>query len=267
MRSRVVSVAVMAAVAVTLAACGGGGDGATPTSTPGAPATSGPSPSEPAPTSTPTDDGGSTAAPSSPEVDELAQHLATAADLGGDWSLWEGFADWPDGTPGAIPEDQRSVLPTLTMCPSAGQEAVVLAEGVVWQAFTQLHRETPDPFATMVVAQELLLAGDPTEVADTFATLRDGLTACLTANLPGEWEIGLREALDVPEVGEDRYAERSFGVDPGGARRDTRLVLLRDGAVLMAALIDEVLISPEAESTLTAEEVDGIVTAMADRLP
>jgi hypothetical protein len=260
---------MITAVAVTLAACGGDGGGAAPTGTPGAPTTSDPSASEPAPPSTPTDDDGSPASPSSgvPEVDELAGYLATAADLGANWSLWEGFADWPDGTPGEIPEDQRGVLPTLPMCPNAGEEAVALAEGVGWQAFTQLHRETPDPFATMVVAQQLLLAGDPTEVADTFATLSDGLTACLTANLPGEWEIGLREALAVPGVGEDRYAERSFGVDPGGARRDTRLVLVRDGSVLMAILIDEVLISPEAESTLTADEVDGVVTAMAGRLP
>lgn len=264
MRPPVIRAAIVAAVAVILAACGG--DDVSPTGSPGAPTTSAPAPTD-APTGPGDDDGSPAPSSTIPGVDELAGYLATAADLGMDWSTWEGFTDWPDGTPGEIPEDQRGILPALPMCPNAGAEAIALAEGLRWQAFTQLHRETPDPFARMVVAQQLLLAGEPAEVADTFATLHEGLTACLTANLPGEWEIGLRETLDVPDVGEDRYAERSFGVDPGGARRDTRLVLVLDGAVLMAIQLDELLISPEAEPTLTAEEVDAVVTAMAGRLP
>lgn len=263
MRTSLVRAAIVAIAAAALVACGGDGDSGTPTGTSSAPTTSAPAPTDAA--SSPGDDDGASPAPSStvPGVDELATRLATAADLGANWSLWEGFADWPEGAPGEIPENQRDLVPTLPMCPNAGEEAVALAEGLQWQAFTQLHRETPDPFATMVVAQQFLLAGEPAEVADTFATLRDGLTACLTENLPGEWEIGLREAMDVPPIGDDRYAERSFDVDPGGARRDTRLVLVLDGAVLMAIQLDDVLISPEAEPTLTAEEVDAVVRTMA----
>lgn len=154
------------------------------------------------------------------------------------------------------------------MCANAGEAGVALAEGLQWQAFTQLHMATPDPFTSMVVVEQFLVADGPAQVAATFATLRDGLTSCLTEIIQdSEWEVGLREALDVPAVGDERYAERSSGLDPGGARRDTRWVLIRDGAVLMAIQLDDVLISPDAEPTLTTGVVDGVVTAMADKLP
>ena len=200
-------------------------------------------------------------------AEELAGFLATPSDLGTDWSLWDGFAAWPGGTPGLIPDDHRDVIPSLPMCPTAGDAAVALAETLEWQAFTQLHRATPDPLANMVVVQQFLVAEDPVQAADKFATLRDGLTRCLTANLNGEWEIGLRESLPVPEVGDNRFAERSLGVDPGGARRDTRWVLVQDGGVLMLIRLDDVLISPDAEPALTPETVDAVITAMAAALP
>lgn len=255
-------VALVAAVASMLVACTGGGAAPTPTAsdlpTPTASDSPGPTASGP-PSGTP--------ASGVPSVAALVHMLATPADLGPEWRLWEGFAAWPGGAPGVIPDDQRALTPKVPMCPSAGEEAVALAEGLRWQVFTQLHQTTPDPFATMVVAQQLLLADDPARTAATFATLRDGLTACLTENLPdGDWEIGLREPLEVPAVGDDRFAERSSSFDPGEARRDTRLVLVEDGPVLMVIQIDEVLIRPDAEASLTQETVDAVVSSMADRL-
>ncbi len=233
-------------VIITVGCSGRGGGGAAPT-TPAT--TAGPS---------------TTAVPS---AIELADHLATPADLGPDWTLWEGFAEWPGGEPGVVPDDQRDLLPTLQLCPSAGEEAVALAEGLPWQAFTQLHQETEDPFATMVVAQQLLLADEPDRTTQTFTTLRDGLAGCQTGNLPADdWEIGRNDPLEVPAVGDDRYAERTSGFD-AQARRDTRLVLVRDGPVLMAIRIDEVLISPDAEAALPADTVNTLVTTMADKLP
>lgn len=244
----------IAALAVgALVGCAGqGGGGATPTSPA---ATSTTAPTTPSPTSP------------VPSATELAGYLVTPADLGPDWAPWEGFEAWPDGEPGVIPDDQRDLLPTPALCPSAGEEAIALAEGLPWQAFTQLHQETDTPFDTMVVAQQLLLADEPERTTETFTTLRDGLTSCLTENLSaGDWEIGRDERLEVPAVGEDRYAERTSGFD-GEARRDTRLVLVRDGSVLMAVRIDEVLISPDAEATLSPETVNDLLTTMADKLP
>jgi len=258
-------------VAALLAGCGGG---TSPTST--SPATPGPTDGATSPGDGATSPGdgatspgdGATRPPVPPTAGELSSILITPAELGPEWSLWEGFATWPDGQPGIIPEDQRALLPGIPLCAHAGEEALALAPTLRWEVFTQLHRATPDPFATMVVAQQFLLADEPAAVERTFTVLRDGLTRCLTANLPGgEWEIGLREALAVPAVGADRYAERSLGVDPGGARRETRWVLVREGAVLMAIQLDDVLISPEAEPQLTAAEVDAVVTAMAEKLP
>lgn len=246
--NRPLRLAIAALAVSTLVGCaGGGGGGAAPT-----PASGTGTPSATAPM---------------PSAAELAGFLIEPADLGPDWTLWEGFADWPGGAPGVIPDDQRDLLPALALCPSAGEEAVALAEGLQWQAFTQLHQETSTPFDTMVVAQQLLLADEPERTAATFATLRDGLTSCLTENLPaGDWEIGRAERLEVPAVGEDRYAERTSGFD-AEARRDTRLVLVQDGPVLMAIRIDEVLISPDAEAALPAETVNALVSTMADKLP
>lgn len=263
-----VRLAVGALAVAAVVACGGP-DGSTPTSSPAGASTSVGHATSSGDSGTP---GGSeapaTGAPAVPSADELVGHLATPADLGSGWAVWEGFANWPGGVPGTIPEDQREMLPPIPMCPWASEAAVALAEGLRWQAFTQLHWATPDPFANMVVLQQFLVAGEPADLAATFATIRDGLTGCLTANRPaGDWEIGLREALVVPEVGDERYAERSSSVDAGGARRDTRWVLVRDEAVLMAIQLDDILISPQAEPVLTAVQVDAVVRATASRLP
>lgn len=247
--NRPLRLAIAALAVSTLVGCAGqGGGGAAPTTSPSG--TTAPSATAPVPSAA-----------------ELAGFLVEPADLGPDWTPWEGFEAWPDGEPGVIPDDQRELVPTITLCPSAGEEAVALAEGLQWEAFTQLHQETSTPFDTMVVAQQLLLADEPDRTAETFATLRDGLTSCLTENLPaGDWEIGRGERLEVPAVGEDRYAERTSGFD-AEARRDTRLMLVKDGPVLMAIRIDEVLISPDAEAALPAETVNALVTTMADKLP
>ena len=256
--NRPIRLAIAALAVSALVACSGqGGGGAAPTT------------AAPTPVGT-TTTGPATTSPTSPvpSAADLAGSLVTPADLGPGWIPWEGFTAWPGGEPGVIPDDQRALLPKLDMCPSAGEKAVALAEGLPWQAFTQLHQETSNPFATMVVAQQLLLADEPDRTAETFTTLRDGLTRCLTENLPaGDWEIGRRERLQVPAVGQDRYAERTAGFEAGGARRDTRLVLVQDGPVLMAIRIDEVLISPDAEATLPPETVNALVSTMADKLP
>ncbi len=262
--------------AALLAGCGAGGESTPTTAPPSAPTSRTPTGSTSG-TSVPTDGTTSpgqgtgaptTGAPVVPTVDALAGYLATPADLGADWSLWEGFLSWPGGVPGVIPTDQRDLIPTIAMCPSAGETAVAAAEGLQWQAFSQLHRATPDEFANMVVVQQFLVADEPGQTAATFTTLRDGLTSCLTKNLPGgDWEIGRRDELAVQPVGDDRYAERSSSVDSGGARRDTRWVLVRDGAVLMAIQIDEVLITPDAEPVLTPEVVNDVISRLADKLP
>ena len=248
-----IQTAIVAAAALSLVACAAGGDASNRPTT-GSSAASGSVAS-------------SASAVGVPSTAELAGLLVTPSDLGSGWSDWEGFAAWPGGVPGAIPDDHRELVPKLALCPNAGEEAVALAEGLKWQAFTQLQQATSDPFATMVVGQELLLADEPENVAATYATLRDGLTRCLSENLSGgEWEIGLRESLEVPPVGDDRFAERSSSFDPGEARRDTRLVLVKDGPVLMVIQIDEVLIRPDAEAALTPEAVNGVVKAMANKL-
>jgi hypothetical protein len=252
--------ALAVVAAVILVGCSGGGSGG---SVPSTPATTGPTTSvaTPGPTS-------STTSPVVPSAAELAGYLVTPTDLGRDWSQWEGFAAWPGGGPGVVPDDQRALLPTLPLCPRAGEDAVALAKGLRWQAFTQLHLSTRDQFATMVVAQQLLLAGTPDQIATTFATLRDGLTRCLTGNPPpGDWEVGLREPLEVPAVGDRRFAEQSSSFESGGARRGSRLVLVQDGPVLLAIQIDEILIRPDAAATLTQDAAEAIIGAMADKLP
>lgn len=203
-----------------------------------------------------------------PSPEELVDHLVEPSDLGPTWVLWEGFADWPSGVPGVIPEDQRTLIPQLTLCPSAGDDAVALASGLRWEVFTQLHHSTADEFSNMLVAQQLLLAGEPGEIASTFTTLRDGLFSCLTENLPSaDWEIGLREPLEVPEVGDARFAERSLSFDPSGVRRETRLVLVQAGSVLLLVQLDEILITPDSVAELTQDQVNELIETIAQRLP
>lgn len=198
---------------------------------------------------------------------EVAAHLVRAADLGDDWGLWRGFEDWPGGVPGPIPEEQRDSIGHLPMCPAAGDEAVALAADIPWEAFTQLHRETADPFLNMVTVQQFLLAEDPGTVQETFETLREGMTACLTENLPeGEWEIGLREPIELSTFGEDRYGEQSRRTDTEGSRIHTTWVLVRDGAALLAARFDDILIRADSEPVLTVAEVHAVVVAIVERL-
>jgi hypothetical protein len=243
-----IRLAVLTLAALILASCvGGNGSGSEPTT------------SQPTPTSSPT-------ASDVPTGAQLASHLGSPADLGSGWKLWEGFADWPGGVPGEIPDDQRTIIPTLQMCPQAGETAVAQAADLRWQAFTQLQLETPDPFSNMVAVQQFLVADEPSRTVETFTILRDGLTSCLTANLE-DWELGLRESLAVPTVGDERYAERGWGVDASGARLDTRLVLVLDGPTLMAVRFDDIMINPGSEPALTQAQVDAVLQVMAARLP
>lgn len=252
---RLIWAALVAVATVALVACAGG----TPTNPPEESGhTSGLSPVPPSQTTT----------AEVPSPTQLAGYLVSPADLGPGWTLWNGFADWPDGTPGIIPAEQREIIPQLAMCPSAGADTVALAANLQWQAFTQLHRSTADEFSNMIVAQQLLLADEPTSVATTFSTLRDGRTSCLTENLPSaDWEIGLRERLEVPAVGDARFAERSFSFDPGGAQRDTRLILVQSGSVLLLIQVDELLLTPDAVAQLTSADLDALVETMVQRLP
>ena len=115
-----IRVAITAVAAVTLVACSADGDVSPSTSGPTAPGTAN---SASASASTATSVG-------IPSIAELANHLATPAAISPWWSNWEGFAAWPGGVPGAIPDDQRDLLPQLALCPNAGEEALALAESL-----------------------------------------------------------------------------------------------------------------------------------------
>ncbi len=250
-------------VAALLAGCGGG---TSPTST--SPATPGPTDGATSPGDGATSPGdgatspgdGATRPPVPPTAGELSSILITPAELGPEWSLWEGFATWPDGQPGIIPEDQRALLPGIPLCAHAGEEALALAPTLRWEVFTQLHRATPDPFATMVVAQQFLLADEPAAVERTFTVLRDGLTRCLTA-YPVSLSFLGDGPLELGEGGHDVQLELGEVVGGAGAEGDVLGEELDDDAFGGEFSDDLVQVDDGAGETVHRTDDDGVAVA------
>lgn len=231
-------VVALAAVAVTLAACGGG--------------------AEP------------------PTAEVLAKALVVPEDLEGDWLPDESFAEWPDGKPGVIPEDQRGMMPTIEFCEGAGEASVAAAADLTWQAFTQLNMDLPEVSGAgagnpgnMVAVQESLLAGDAADIEATFTALRDGVTACFGGPTESEDGSYTSAELAVGDLGDDRIASRDVLLQADGAEVawTNNTALVRKGAVLMGVNVIEVVLGADTQPVLTEENVQAILTTIADKLP
>ena len=59
--------------------------------------------------------------------------------------------------PGVVTDDQWDKLPRIEFCPEASTGATEAAEGLEWQAFTQLNLDTGQPRRHLVFVQEFLL--------------------------------------------------------------------------------------------------------------
>lgn len=197
-----------------------------------------------------------------PNPAQLAEALLTADDLGGDWVLPA------DAVAGILPDEAKAELPTLDLCEAAGAEAKAVAAGLDWQVGTgfTLGRAPDGGFTPSFL--ELALAGDPDQIAATFATVRDGLAACIgTRQLIEDGGDFAIEEVPLPGVGDDRIGLRWRQLDQpeGSDRWDVRLVLIRAGAVIV--WINEVEVNPAAQPVVGPDELAAIAVAAAEKLP
>lgn len=116
------------------------------------------------------------------------------------------------------------------------------------------------------------MAGDPAQMADTFAALQAASNACAGTAWGDPSSPMVSEPMTVPEVGQARFGKHSATewlledpTDPRGGL-DIRQVVVLDGAVLMVLTVSEAG-QPLTETTVTAEQLDQIVATAADRLP
>lgn len=218
---------------------------------------------------TTSEDGGAGAVPT-PE--ELAAVLVTEDDLAGEWAVTPG----PGGEPasGVVTEEQQEMLPRVQLCPEASAESVDAADGLAWQAFTMLDMTPQDPLdmvagdraGRMMLVQEYLLADDPAQVAETYGLVAAGMAACLgEVGEDDDGHTGTSEAVSVPEVGDERFAELDTIREPGDVEAVwyVEQVLVRDGPVLMYLAVTEVTVGEGVARQLSTQDVDAVVSAAA----
>lgn len=207
-----------------------------------------------------------------PAADLLAEMLLTPADVDGEWAPDEAFAEWPNGQPGVIPDDQQGMMPTIDLCDAASEESRSAAEGLDWQVFTQLNLALPEIARTaegqagnMVAVQEYLLAHEVETVEATFKALRDGFEACVDVSTEGVTS----EFLDVGEVGDDRIAFRSVlqeGDGAGAVLWTVTDVVGRTGTVLWSLNVIEIVAGADTEPVLTAGDIQTVIATAAKKL-
>jgi hypothetical protein len=205
-----------------------------------------------------------------PTPEQLASVLVAPEDLEGDWTVKMPEVEGTEA-PGVVPEEQRGNLPRIRFCKEAPPGAKAVAQRLEWEAFMQLGMVSPDPRNSQVFTQEFLLAAEPAEVESMFAALQEGMEACAGRKTEyPDGETGRTEELPVPTLGEAAYGSREVVEEAsprGPAIWDLRYVLVRDGAVLMSVQVGDVYVGEDAEPRLTDDDVDAILTAVAQKLP
>jgi hypothetical protein len=202
---------------------------------------------------------------------EVASLLVTADDLEGEWVL----SGDEVSESGVVTEEAAEEIPTLELCDSASAEARAASEGLRWQAFRHLDKTVDDPVeppedmsGRMVFAQEFLLSDDPGDIESTFDALKSGLDACMGQSTENEdGSTGTSEPWPVPDVGDDRLGVLETVSEPGGD--GTWLLysaLVRDGSVLMVGLVAEAFLGEGVTAELGADEIDQVITTMAQKI-
>ena len=209
-----------------------------------------------------------------PSAQQLASSLVSADDLEGEWSLFAGpQGDDEELDPsGILTEEQRELVPSFDLCEKASDEAKKAVEELRPVAFRQLNLAVDDEIdppldrtGHMIFLQQFLYSGDEEELAETFASIREGFTDCLGDIPAGEEGPGRAEALDVPEVGDERFAVLTTLEEAGGwAEWRIQNVIVRDGPVLMSLVLVD--IRADADPYFTEESFGDYVRVAAKKL-
>jgi hypothetical protein len=197
-----------------------------------------------------------------PTQQDLAASLLTVEDLGGDWLAVPDFAS------GILSDEMKNEFTLPELCVLADTAAMETAAGLEWQVGAAFSRgEVPERDYVPTLVQ-LMLAGEPAQIASTFTTLRNGFAACAGTDQVFEGEGSFRiEAVTLPDVGDDRIGLRYQQTDAPAdhVHFDMRLMLVRDGAVIM--WLNETEITLAAEPSVTVDELGDILAAAVENLP
>jgi hypothetical protein len=211
-----------------------------------------------------------------PTADELAADLLAPDDLDGAWSVSvpDDADDVTVDVTGVVTDEMRDMLPTLELCPEAGEDAQAAAAGLEWDAFMQLELETDDPIRPpddrtghMVFLQEYLLAMDPTETTTTFDLLRQGAEACVGDFEADEEGPGHVEMMEVPDLGDDSYGVLTTVEEAGGwAEWLLHQAVVRDGSVLTVLVVTDIRAGDGVEPYFTVGDVGDIARTAVDKV-
>ena len=197
-----------------------------------------------------------------PTQQDLAAALLTAEDLGGEWLAVPDFAS------GILSDEMRGEISLPDLCSAADAAAVEAAAGLEWQVGAAFSRGEAPPNGYVPTLVELMLVGEPGDIASTFEALRRGLAACAGTDQVFEGEGTFRiEEVSLPGVGDDRIGLRYQQTDAPAnhVHFDMRPMLVRDGAVIM--WLNETEITRAAEPAVPVGELGDILTAAVENLP
>ena len=199
-----------------------------------------------------------TASDEPPTVEELAEGLLTAEDLGDGW-----VSTMPSGFDGVMTDEMRAEGGDPDLCEEAGDEAAAamasIAASMTVVASFDLTVDGDDVGSVNIT--ELAFAENPDLVADLSRTVFEGYRTCLAVGPdPDEAVLEARE-LDLPEIGDDRGFLLSLGDEQD--RWDMRTVMVADEPIFVSIAVNEIL---SDEPVVSDAELTDIVTTAVDKL-
>lgn len=210
-------------------------------------------------------DTGTTTKETVPTPEQLASVLVAAPQLGEGWTVLTP----PEGEgpqPGVIAPEDRAHLPQMKFCPAAPPAAQQAAANLAWQAYEQLNLATDR--SHLVFVQEFLTADTKASAIAALDHVALGVKACYGPAGGSEEASDVLEPWDPPVVGDAVVGYRELvqeGQGTPSATWDLHYALVRDGGVLMAAMVAEI-VRGDAAPLLDEAEVARIVTVLAGRL-
>lgn len=210
-----------------------------------------------------------------PTAEQLAAALLSADDLDGEWSI-----SLPPDAPasaaeGIVTDETRELLPSIDLCPEAGDEARAAVDALRWSAFRQLELAVDDPIKPpddrsghLVFVQEFLAVAPTSETTATFEAVRSGMVACL-GELPADEEgPGMATEMATPDdLGDDRFGVLTTIEEAGGwAQWRLHQTIVRQGPVLAVVMVADIVAGDDTKPLFTQDEIDGFARLAIGKL-
>jgi hypothetical protein len=209
-----------------------------------------------------------------PTAEDLSEALVAPDDIDGEWSLFtepQGGDERIDPS-GILTDEQRELVPSLDMCDKASGDAKSVAEELRPVVFRQLDLAVDDEIdppvdrsGHMIFLQEFLFSGGEERMAAAFASIREGLIACLGDLPPGEEGPGRAEEMDVPDLGDESFGVLTTIEEAGGwAEWRIQNLIMRDGPVIMSLVLVD--IRADVDPYFSADDFEEISRVAAEKL-